>query len=184
MREQRKNRRRRTVMREHYRAHENIKFFINKWYNNDQPIPISTYVDEEGKTIQGLYDRITAFKEAKTKDKIFDDSYGIKGRSYLTWLPKFDIVLDSCIDVMHVIDGCIKIHLIKLFTGARMKKITANAIKGQPYPDGIDMDTWMEHQQRGVLSEKQKADVEMLYKNLKAPTGIAPPTLPPFTRTG
>jgi hypothetical protein len=114
---------------------------------------------------------------------------GLKSRSPLTELSNyydFDIILDSMLDPMHILQGFIQRHLLKLLKGEKVKQIPgpAKIPETEQYADGMTMNAWMEKQKEWTHGHGQLSKVDLLYEKLELPGGYAPVDKLPMARTG
>ena len=89
-------------------------------------------------------------------------------------------MVESCmIDYMHVLQGAVKKHFIKLFQGERIR-----VEWDEKWNDMYNMskEDWISHQSKWILDPNVLKKADTLYLNLSGPPGLLPQTVPPFNR--
>jgi hypothetical protein len=87
---------------------------------------------------------------------------------------------------MHLLEGYIQRHFIKLVKGKKIKQVPEKIKKNgnETYNDGLTHDEYMETQTRWAQTETQWKKADELYDRLQVPGGLAPKDKVPFQRTG
>ena len=97
---------------------------------------------------------ITCGRGTKKEKEELATATGINGLCVLGLLPYFDICMDICLDMMHVLKNIWQEHLIKLFKGTGKPK--------RPQPVSEEKKTWLEiRANRATYKERSE-----LYKEI------------------
>ena len=133
-----------------------------------------------------------------TKDK-FKQETGVCGLGTLCRLPYYDIIKDSCLDIMHILEG-VTSHLMKMLKGERLpndpnkrkkKKGNNGMIENNgdgPNEEELQISSERQHvisqHNKLFIPENERKRMDELFKSINAPPGFINTSQKPWTRTG